>query len=80
MLDSYDSLCYNEFNTNTEGDLMKDLKQYISFAKTDLKNGESLNKLVEKIYYLMRVRGHKVSKKTIRESFSWDKLEWELRG
>lgn len=59
---------------------MKELKQYVSFAQTDLKNGESLNKLVEKIYHLMKMNGYKVSKKTIRESFSWDKLEWELRG
>ena len=59
---------------------MKALKQYISFAQTDLKNGESLNKLVEKIYHLMRANGHKVSKRVIKEAFSWDRLEWELRG
>lgn len=55
------------------------LKEYLSFATKEINSGESsLSQMVEKIHYLMKINGYKISKKTIRASFQWDKLDWEL--
>jgi hypothetical protein len=57
------------------------LKEYLSLATTEINKGESsLNQMVEKIHFLMKTNGYKISKKTIRESFQWDKLDWDLKA
>lgn len=54
------------------------LKEYNSLASTELNNKTStLNQMVEKIHYLMKMNGYKITKRTIRESFDWTDLDWK---
>ena len=64
-----------------DGNLIRQaLKEYLSLATTEINKGESsLNQMVEKIHFLMKTNGYKISKKTIKESFQWDKLDWQLK-
>jgi len=58
----------------------KALEGYLSLASSDINNGNAtINEMVDKIHYLMKNNGYKITKKTIKESFTWDKLEWYIK-
>lgn len=56
------------------------LKEYISLATTEIRQGTSTPaQMVTKVHYLMNYNGYKISKQLVKQAFTWDKLDWELK-